>query len=117
MVESEREGPTRWHGPSPEQQQATFETLYSRFAVGEVNRRSDDGTETTVRAYELIVDAGDPRERQSVITSFGLRALEAGYREALSPLALQPVGYKDAAGRVPLTAVYFFLETPARATL
>ena len=113
MGQQERAAFPTWEGPSLEQQRSTFETIYERFAVGEAVRRGDDGSETTVRAYELIVDAGDERERKSLIVSFGLRAVQAGYKQSIGPVLLPGVGYADAAASRPLTAAYFFLEVPS----
>ena len=99
-------------GRAPSSDRTTFETVYRRFAAGEVVRRGDDGTETTLRAYELIVNTSDEQERKSLVVSFGLCAAQAGYKQAFAPIVLANVGYADQSGARPLTAVYFFLEKP-----
>lgn len=116
MTQQERGSSPGWEGPSLEQQRANFETVYERFVIGEVIRRGDDGTETPILAYELVVDPMDEAERRALVGGFALRAAQAGYKQALGPVVLPEVGFKDTAGTRSLTAVYLFLEQPSSET-
>ena len=102
----------RDHKRSPGVKLSAFEQAYHSFQVGELKRPNEDGSETILRAYELIVHPMDAQERRGLLARFGLRAAAAGYSQALGPVTLPSVGYGDAQGDRPLTALYFFLETP-----
>lgn len=95
-----------------EAKSAIFETGYASFLVGELDRSSEDGSSVAIKAYELVVDPTDVRERRGLIVTFGLRAAAAGYRQPFGPVVLPGVGYSDTRAERPLTAVYFFLESP-----
>lgn len=99
-------------GPTPEQLRAAFEESYKPHIVGEMVRNNEDGTETTIQTYELVIDPVEQRERRSIIADFGVRAAQAKYKQALGPVVLPSIGFKDPEGTRSLTAVYFFLEKP-----
>jgi len=92
-----------------------FDEVYQRFVVGERGLPGEAGSESVIRAYQLVIDATDPRDRQ-LIVDFGLRAAAAGLQQALGPIAIPSIGFRDQHGDVPLNAVYFFLREalPAR---
>ncbi len=92
---------------------AEFERNYRSYYKGDFDRPNEDGTCTRVCAYELILDPLDQVERHSLLTVFALRAGQSGYKQALGPLVLPNVGYRDREGSRPLTAVQFFFEKPA----
>ncbi|TAK28803.1 MAG: hypothetical protein EPO21_21855 [Chloroflexota bacterium] len=98
---------------SQEALRSHFEQKYASHLIGEMVRRNEDGSQTQIRAYELIIDPVNQAERRGILTDFGLRAAQAGYKQALGTVELPGVGYRDTEGRRPLTVVYFFLERPS----
>jgi len=112
MAQPEHESASTASGAEALHSETTFDGMYGRFALGETSRIDERGVETTVRAYELLIDAADQTERRGLLVAFCLRAVEAGYRQAFASVTLPQVGYRDTAGQHPLTGVYFFLEKP-----
>jgi hypothetical protein len=97
---------------SPEQIRQDFEQAWRPCLLGERRRRNEDGSETAISMYEIIFEPMNQPERRGVMASFVLNALDAGYTEAMAPVVIPNVGFKDQHGRQPLAAVYFFIEKP-----
>lgn len=89
-----------------------FERDYESHYKGALNRLNKDGSITPICSYELVIDPLDQVERDSVLTVFALRAAQSGYKQALGPVVLANIGYRDPKGKQPLTAVQFFFEKP-----
>lgn len=102
----------RWR--DPDIQAPLFEERFQACSKGELERRNEDGSILTIRAYELIIDPMDQKERQGWLAEFAIRAAQAGYKQAIGPVVLPNVGYRDTQGQRPLTSVNFFLEKPLR---
>jgi len=96
-------------GPSLEERRQTFDQTYEEFFAGEVTF-GDREPRKLVRCYEMIIDPTDIRERQILVHRFILKAREAGYSQAMAPVVLPGVGFRDRNGQVPLSSVSFFLE-------
>ncbi len=79
--------------------------------VGDFTRTNEDGSETTIYAYELLIDPMSKGERRG-LAKFGLRAAQAGYQQAFGPVVLPNAAYRKYSDRF-LTAVCFFLEKPS----
>ena len=114
----EREQPaeTDQSDPASERHQESgdsFEQAYKSFVIGELTRVNEDGSETVVRAYELILEAADQEDRRGLLVRFGMHAAATGHSQAIGPVTLPEIGYADTRGERPLTAIYFFLESPS----
>lgn len=95
---------------SDSQSTSQFDAMYAPFVAGEFTRSNEDGSHSVIRAYELTIDPQDRSERRGIMVEFALRAAQAGYHQAFGSVAIPDVGFRDAEGRHPLTAVYFFLQ-------
>jgi hypothetical protein len=110
----------RWE--DPQTHKSRFDEMAATFRQGELTRRNEDGTRTTVVSYERHID---PLSRHDVawVSEFRLRAAAAGLREAFSPLVLptQPFLYPSRtalesdphSGQRGLTFVQLGYEKPA----
>jgi hypothetical protein len=97
---------------TPEQLRQDFESTYAAYFQGELQYENQYGSRATVACYEMIVDPIDRQDRRHLVNEFGLRAVQAGYRQAMSPVVLPEVGFRDPVGRQPLVSVSYFLEKP-----
>ncbi|MBI3342043.1 hypothetical protein HY024_02885 [Candidatus Curtissbacteria bacterium] len=91
----------------PATHREAFKQLFGGDIKGSFERRNEDGSLSTIRAYEVLVNAMTDR---SLLIEFGLRAAAAGYKQAIGPIVLQNVGFMDQHGTLPQTSVQFFLE-------
>lgn len=91
----------------PATHREAFRRLFGGHARGSFERRNEDGSLTTIRAYEVMVE---PMTERGLLTVFGLRAAAAGYKQAIGPVVLPEIGFADSHGTRPLTSVQFFLE-------
>ena len=85
----------------------TFEEKYSNVLVGEQTHRSEDGTETTFCAYQWLVELEGKKERH--IAEFGLEALQAGYKEAMSSVVIPDTNERPG---IKFASITFFFEKP-----
>ena len=90
--------------------QPTFEEIYQGDFRGEAVRRNENGTETTIAAYQVYFPSDS--EGVDVLTRFNLRALQAGYRLAQQPILVPEVGVLDDGTRRSLNAFLFYFEKP-----
>jgi len=88
-----------------------FEEIYARNLRGEVSLDSEDGSRETCRAYEIVFSQQSPKGVDE-LTQFRLQALQAGYRESLTPLLIPNVGNHINNYRINLGAAVFFLSKP-----
>ncbi len=85
----------------------SFEQKYYHNCHGETTRREQDGTQTPIACYELVIDMKNNEQRAEAVTQFMLSAVQAGYKEAMGPLVFPP-GEKDGV----FGSLFFTLEKP-----
>ncbi|MBV8892263.1 MAG: hypothetical protein JO266_09895 [Acidobacteria bacterium] len=90
-----------------------FEASFKSNLRNEMHRVEEDKSFKEYASYELLFDPTDPRDREKKISTFGMMALRAGYKQALGPVVIPNVGENEAQPGKSLTSVYFFLEKPA----
>lgn len=88
-------------------QPLSFEQKYYHNCQGEAKRLEQDGTQTQIACYELVIDMKDNEQRAEAVTQFMLSAAQAGYTEAMGPLVFPP-GEKDGV----FGSLFFTLEKP-----
>ncbi len=86
-------------------QPLSFEQKYLHNRHGEAARIEQDGQETMVASYELVIDMKSNEKRADAVTGFLLSAAQAGYKEAMGPLVFLP-GEKDGV----FGSIFFTLE-------
>lgn len=94
--------------PSPGEAKRSFEDTYAAWLIGEVPTEGG----RILRAYEMLVDLQDQVERRGILSTFVLRAAQAGHSQSIAPIAVPNIGFRDQLGQRPLTAFLFFLESP-----
>ena len=88
-----------------EEYQENFKENYIQARRAELTRKNDDGTHTTVSAYELFASSDGGRED---IAYFALQAVQSGYK-ILGSATFQTVHEGE-----PANIVQFYLEDPTQ---
>src|SRR5690349_16485034 len=68
----------------------SFEQKYYHNCHGETNRLEQDGNQTQIACYKLVIDLKNNEKRAEAVTQFMLSAAQAGYKEAMGPLVFPP---------------------------
>ena len=87
----------------------SFEEEYKKYEL-DSRIREDESGKYVVHSYEIILNSMKQIERRALVSTFGLDAIQAGYKQVFAPVVLPSVRIADLRGEIPLTAVYFFLE-------